>query len=384
MARVLVASFDRVPAPKGASQHILATVDALRADGHRVSLLSLGEAPIPGLNHLPLRIAEPNWLRRAQRFSAEVEAVIARRPFDVVHARSPWEGLAVPYGQPLIYEVNGFASIEMSYHHPELLRAPAVAERLRWMELATLDRAAAVVTPSEVTAGYLRDLGVAPERIWVVPNAPSFAPLPPRGPGSGPVRLVYHGTLTAWQGLAELLRRLPALLELDWTLDILTGDRRVRWLRKAVDKHGLSGRTTIHAPLSGAALGAFLAGCDVGLAPLTPCGRNLMQGCMPIKILDFMAAGLPVLAPDIPVVRRILGTEAPLYAAWSRTRCVEQLRAWITQPQLRAAWAAQGAERVATFSKARQADGLRAVYSAVLGGSERARQRETAARGDEL
>ena len=31
-----------------------------------------------------------------------------------------------------------------------------------------------------------------------------------------------------------------------------------------------------------------------------------MQGCMPIKILDFMAASLPVLAPNIPVVESIL------------------------------------------------------------------------------
>lgn len=368
MARIVVASFDRVPAPKGASQHILSTVDALRAQGHHVSLLTLGEAPVPGLNHLPLRLAEPNWLRRAQRFRAEVEAVLARRAFDVVHVRSPWEGLAVPYGQPMIYEVNGFASIEMSYHHPELLRAPDVAERLRWAELATLDRAAAIVTPSEVTAGYLRDLGVAAGRIHVVPNAPSFPPRPPAATrsGGGPIRLVYHGTLTAWQGLAELLRRLPALSDLDWTLDILTGDRRTKWLHKALAKHGLAERATVHAPLSGAALGDFLAGCDVGLAPLTPCGRNLMQGCMPIKILDDMAAGIPVLAPDIPVVRRILGAEAPLYAAWSRTKCVELLRRWITEPALRAQWAAAGAERVAVFSKARQADGLRAVYEAVL------------------
>jgi len=365
LARVLVASFDRVPAPKGASQHILATVDALRAAGHRVSLVTLGESPIPGLAHLPLRFSEPNWLRRAQAFSAEIEAICARRPLDVAHVRSPWEGLAVPPGLPLIYEVNGFASVEMTYHHPDLLRAPSLLERLRWMELATLDRADRVITPSVVTAGYLRDLGVGAERIHVVPNAPSFAPRAPTPSAGGPVRLVYHGTLTAWQGLAELLHRLPSLLDLAWVLDVYTGDRRTKWLHRELRKRGLAERVTVHPPVFGEALGDALAAADIGLAPLTPCGRNLMQGCMPIKILDDMAAGLPVLAPDIPVVRRILGEEAPLYPAWSRTRCIASLRTWITEPRLRAEWATRNAERVRSFSKARQADALLEAYASL-------------------
>ena len=31
------------------------------------------------------------------------------------------EGLAVPEGRPLLYEVNGLASIEMPYHYPKMV-----------------------------------------------------------------------------------------------------------------------------------------------------------------------------------------------------------------------------------------------------------------------
>lgn len=363
MRDVLIASFDRVPSPKGASQHILATVDALRAS-ENPSLLTLGGDPVPGLNHLTLSIPEANWLRRALRFSAEVEAILDRRRFDLYHVRSPWEGLAVPFGDPLIYEVNGLASIEAPYHHPEMSNHPTLRDKLRRLELALLDRAAWIITPSPVTAGYLEDLGVDGARIAVIGNKPSFAPRPNRAPPQGPVRLVYHGTLTAWQGLHDLIHVLSRLRELEWSLTILTATHRQKWLRKLIRKRSLEEQIILREPLSAEALGDFLATCHVGVAPLTPCERNLMQGCMPIKILDYMAASLPVLAPDIPVVQHILGEEAPTYAAWSRSNMTARLRAWIEDPAARTVWGEKNRARVADrFSAAHQRDGLLAVYA---------------------
>ncbi|MEL6347172.1 MAG: glycosyltransferase family 4 protein [Myxococcota bacterium] len=351
MRRVLIASFDRVPSPKGASQHILATFDALRERADP-SLLTLGDAPIPGINHLTLNIQESNWLRRAMRFSAEVRAIVERRGFDVYHVRSPWEGLAIPYGEPLLYEVNGLASIETPYHHPDMSQHPSLREKLRRLELALLDRATRIITPSSVTAGYLTDLGVSADRIDVVPNKPSFAPRENTAPSDGPVRLVYHGTLTAWQGLHDLIHGLSRLRSLAWTLTILTGTHRQKWLKRLIRKRALADRIVVRSALPAAELGAFLAGCHLGVAPLTPCERNLIQGCMPIKILDAMAAGLPVLAPDIPVVRDILGEDFPTYAAWSRTNMTSRLEAWITDAASRRSWGARNRSRVTSMFSA--------------------------------
>ena len=360
--RVVVSSFDPVPAAKGASQHILSTVDILRRD-HDVSLVTLGEQPAPGIRHLPLRFDEPNWLRRAMLFSEQCDAIFRRERFDAHHVRSPFEGLRAPVSSALIAEINGLYSIETPYHYPGLTGQPSVRTLLRNQELALLDRADRIITPSPVTASYLSDLGADPARIRIVPNRPSFAPQPNTSARDGTVRCVYHGTLSPWQGLLPLISLLPRLRDLDWTLAIYTPTRRRKPIERAIRKTGLGGRVTVHNPVPVARLGDLLASFDLGISPLTPCERNLVQGCHPIKILDQMAASLPILAPDIPVVRGMLGDDYPLYRAWSRTGLVEVLRGWITEPSERARWGQTGRERVAAFSAARQAADLRAVYT---------------------
>ena len=325
MTRVVLASFDRLPAPKGASAHILANA-AILAERYDVSLVTLGTEPVAGLRHRPLFIPEPNWLLRGQEFHRQVAAVFERYPFDVYHVRSPWEGLAVPPGARIVYEVNALYSVEVVYAHPGVLALPAIRRKLRAMELGLLDRCALVLTPSAVTARYLTDLGIGEDKIRVVPNAPSIPFAPVERPRRDVVRLCYVGSLAPWQGLEELLGVLPRLTA-PFRLDVVTGDseRRVRRLRRRIERLGLDGRTTFVEPGPATALAAILAEQDIGLAPLAPCERNLVQGCMPVKILDFAAAGLPVLAPDMPVVREILGPSYPLYRRWSREGLLRRL-----------------------------------------------------------
>lgn len=383
MSRVLLASFDRVPSPKGASQHILANARHL-AERHEVSLLTLGDAPMPGWRHMTVTPGEPHFLDRALAFRRHVESVLAMapRPFDVVHVRSPWEGLAVPFGQPLIYEVNGLPSIELVYRFPHLGRQPALIERLRHQEVALMERARAIVTPAPRTRDYLVERGVDPDGIHVVPNAPSFAPQPQdeavvreaRGAPDDPLRMVYLGTLHEWQGVGMLLRALSHLPGpqdggVAWTLDIFTGANRAQ--RKALvrqaRRRGLAERIALHEPLSHDALREALRGFDLGLAPLTPCSRNLVQGCMPIKLLDYMAAGLPVVAPQMQVVRDTVGPDYALHARHGRVALTRALQECLGDPERRAELATLGLQRVREhFSSAHQKRALLEVYARVL------------------
>ena len=361
--RLVLASFDRVPAPKGASQHILKNADALSAR-FEVSLVTLGDHPAPGYRHRPLPIDEPNWLRRALRFREEVGRVFELNPFDRYHVRSPWEGLAVPVGRPLVYEVNGLYSIEMGYHYPGVHRLPSLRTKLRNLELLLLERAALAITPSPVTRQYLIDLGVPPERVAVVPNGPGI-PVVPRAPGSHePLRLCYLGTLSSWQGLPELIVVLSRL-ELAWELTLLTGASKPQWkpLVKLAHKRGVADRVRVRPPLRGAELAAFLTGQDIAVAPLAPCERNLIQGCMPIKLLDYLAAGLPVLAPDMPVVRAVVGEDYPLYRRYGRTGLLEQLKTLCGSEALRHELGQRGQERMrGELSAARSAERLLEAY----------------------
>ncbi len=359
--KVVLASFDRLDAGKGAGAHILANAAILRAHGHDVSLVTLGEAPLPGWRHRPIDVPEANWLRRALLFRERVARVFAKEDFDVYHVRSPWEGLAAPPDRRIVYEVNGLSSIEAQYHFPALLTRPEVRQKLRTLELCLLDRARLVLTPTRVTARYLADLGVEPSRIAVVPNAPSVVEQPFARDETEAVRLVYIGTLAPWQGLAELVSALPKLAA-PHRLTVLTraSDRRVRDLRRLARRRGVA--LDVRPPLPPAALGPFLATQDVGLAPLVPCERNLVQGCMPIKLLDYAAAGLPVLAPDMPVVREVLGDDYPLYPRWGRSSMVARLGELAASPALRRALGEQGQARV-RGARAAQREALLSAYS---------------------
>ena len=50
----------------------------------------------------------------------------------------------------------------------------------------------------------------------------------------------------------------------------------------------------------------WLQGASLSLAPLTECERNLVQGCCPIKIVESMAAGVPVIASNMPVTQELI------------------------------------------------------------------------------
>lgn len=368
VSRVVLASFDRVPDAKGASAHILANAEILR-QRHDVALISLGTEPVPGLRHRPIHVPESNWLRRAQVFHERVLRVMSNYDFDVYHVRSPWEGLAAPLGRRLVYEVNAFYSIEAQYHFPDTINLPSIRRKLRALEMCLLDRSDLVITPSTVTQRYLEDLGVPRQRIAVVPNAPSIdAPAQAAGRGENEVlQLCYIGTLAPWQGLPELVSILPRMT-VPFHLNVLTSASswRTRWVTKLARKRGMADRMSILEPLPPEQLGAFLATQDIALAPLIPCERNLVQGCMPIKILDYAVAGLPVLAPDMPVVRDVLGPEYRLYRRWGRSGMAELLDELMRSPALRQELSGMGRAHVqAQFSHAGQQAALHSAYERI-------------------
>jgi glycosyltransferase involved in cell wall biosynthesis len=376
MARVLLATFDVVPSHKGAGQHVLRNAEILAHGGHEVSLVSLGRTPVPGLRHRTIPLSEPNLVRRALAFRAAVARVLEAYTFDVHHVRSPWEGLAVPAGAAIAYEVNGLPSVELPDRFPALHARPEVIRKLRMQEDRLLDRASLVVTPSPVTREHLVDRGVDRDRIVVVPNAPSFAPRSPRGVHEAheaahamptveaPLRLVYVGTLARWQGIHAFVRAMPKLRH-PAVLSVVTPapEREAMSLAEAAAESGVSDCVRLFPPLDHAALGEFLAKQHVGVAPLTPCARNLVQGAMPIKILDYLAAGLPVLAPAMPITAAALGEDYPLYDRAVSGSMVALCDALAADPAWRARLAAQGHARVtAPSSREAQARALLDAY----------------------
>lgn len=313
-----------MPSYKGASTHILAFCRAL-AQEHRVTLLTLGDRPLPpwhGFTHGVFPLDEPNPLRRGLAFRERVSAWLTRHPVDVVHFRSPWEGVAAAdLGVPCVYEVNGLPSMELSYHYPKVT-GHTLEVLSRW-EARCLAVASAVVCPAEQirTNLLVRHPEVEPGRITVIPNGYFEVTLSrrrPRRPPDQPVPLVYLGTLSPWQGVFWALRALRGLGE-RFSLDIYAPYHRVLspLAEKCIRTFSLAGTVRLCGPVDRVRFSEVLPRYAVGLCPLTPTSRNLEQGCCPVKLLDYASFGLWAVAPDLPAVREVVtqGKSGFLYRA---------------------------------------------------------------------
>jgi glycosyltransferase involved in cell wall biosynthesis len=323
MSHVLYTAFDVVPSPKGASTHITHFVRGLVSAGYAVRLMTPGDGRLPlageyegaAVTRVPAE-GEAHYLGRALAFGrAVMEHVESAPPYAVVHYRSIWGGLALAqartrFGYKTLFEANGLPSIELKYHYPGL-RDTALLTKIREQELATLALSDMVVCPSAVTRAYLASLGVPRERIAVISNDVSpkdFAPTPlPALDGRLPV-ILYIGTLADWQGLEILIAALPKVLaERPVRLRIVGRgrSRQRKSLTKRIRKLGLTDHVSLEPAVPHHEVPALLAAADVCAAPLALNDRNVTQGCCPIKVIECMAAGRPLVAANLPVVREL-------------------------------------------------------------------------------
>ncbi len=328
--RTLYVAFEVFPRPKGSSSHIASMVRALSASRPPVWLLCCGSPDMPRLQQAegvtivrhPAR--EANMLARAEgfsRFVAETVDALDLPPALAVF-RDPWGGLPLlPLtGTRLVFEVNALPSWELGYRYPGLKERSATRAKLRDLELACLDRADALLTVSPVTTAALTRLGIARDRIVTSSNAASdlwFGADPGRAASIVPELaegrwIGYIGSLHRWQGVETALAAFGRIQDDFPDLRLLVvhpGRKRpAKRLVRRSDRLGMSRPEAVlfHPPLDAAELAPVVARLELTLAPLAETSRNVEQGCCPVKILESMAAGTPVLASDLAVTRELV------------------------------------------------------------------------------
>src|SRR5258708_11980704 len=119
------------------------------------------------------------------------------------------------------------------------------------------------------------------------------------------LKMIYFGTMSSWQGVELGIRALAQVrLELAASVMIVgTGNgREQEALMQLAKKLGVAAHVTMLPAIPQAELAECLGTADVMLAPLTLNDRNVIQGCCPLKILEGMSAGVPVIASDLPPV----------------------------------------------------------------------------------
>ncbi|HEV8308991.1 MAG TPA: glycosyltransferase family 4 protein [Methylomirabilota bacterium] len=294
------------------TRHLFAVTDRLCARGHRVTLF------VPRLRpyRYPTPVAiRPVWTPRLPLlfpvlYQATLAAALRRdggRPAAVYERGMPlsWASgrFARRRGARYVREVNGIYRDEARLSGLE----PWKVRLLDAFEGAALRRADRVVVVTDAIGDVLvARYGVRAERIVTVPNGVDVERVRPlaaeecrRALGlqpEGPY-LCFVGTLTPWHGLPELFAALPAVLAEAKTARLLVvGDGPLRPRLLALSERlGLGAAVHFVGAVPRDAVPRWLGAADVGLNLLTPS----IVGA-PLKLLEYLAAGRPVVSTRAP------------------------------------------------------------------------------------
>lgn len=258
--------------------------------------------------------------------AADIEAtahLVTQLQPAVLHAHSKYVNAQIAlamrdrYGLPVVYEVRGF--LEETWRSRGRDPHSDSYQFSRAIESECMSAADAVVTISEGMKDEIVSRGVPAERITVIPNAvdDSFLAEAEGGervrrklgvdPGDLLVGVVttlnrYEGIDVLIDAVAELRRdRVPTRL-------LVVGDGPERLaLAEHADRQGLNGSAIFTGRVPFDTVRAYHAAIDVFCVPRrdTPVTRLVT----PLKPLEAMATGRPVVASDLPPLREIVQPE---------------------------------------------------------------------------
>jgi glycosyltransferase involved in cell wall biosynthesis len=274
-------------------------------------------------------------------------------------------------GVPILYEVNGLASLELKESHPDLTET--VRAKIAAAERECLKRASKVICPSERTSRFLADAYDFRDA-HVIPNG--YNPIAKHietPPERTKLKVAYVGTLHPWQGLLWSLKNLR---DVNVELHLFSPDHKI-WtslLNKRIRKKALHQQVILREPLAHSLLLKELSCFDAGFAPLLKVARNSEQGCFPIKNLDYLAAGLPVIASDLFVNRQLLNESNAVFFEPNRLSSLAEVWAKETPQSIRRLRA--GARRSLTAHPTWDDYSLQieAIYDSLCGARARTRQ----------
>lgn len=324
---------------KGASIHLRGVAQGLARRGHQVQVLAArneSEAdgfPVPVLEvgydrllkavrqSIDREAGDPLLAREAQSLLLNIVAAEAledlhrRWPIDAIYERlSLWSLAGLRFAEakeiPFVLEVN----------------APLVREQRRYRELALeclalgverilLKEADGIVVPAAELRDYVVQRVGRRRRVWVVPNGVDLRlfhdPDPvPEGVDeqlAGRYVIAFLGTLKPWHGIKVLLEAFERLRKSVPEAHLLVIGDGPMWdfLDKKRQEFGHSAMTLVGA-VPHRQVPAWLARAQVGIAPY-PALEDFYFS--PLKVVEYLAAGLPVVASGIGQIKELVQDE---------------------------------------------------------------------------
>ncbi len=331
--RILYSAIDQaVPAAHGGSVHVTAVAEGLARLGHTVEVLvSPGDGgALPTGNATWVALPPPRGNRRLRllRAGQVLERARAFKPDVVIERYYNFGGEGVlaarKVGARVILEVNAPIVDHPGSMKRVIDRLLLVEPMRRWRDWQCR-QADVIVTPSSrIVPEHVPRSKILKTEWGADTNLfhPDASGEPPFARDGSDVIAVFSGAFRAWHGaihLVEAIRRLRARGQ-ENVKGVFIGDGpelpRVRQAAKDVDGIRFAGAVP-HSRVP-----ALLAAADVGVAPFDVSAHPALAHefhWSPLKIFEYMASGLPVVAPRIERLEGIVadGREGVLYDAGS-------------------------------------------------------------------
>jgi glycosyltransferase involved in cell wall biosynthesis len=348
MKILYVAAGIPVPGTLGGSTHAYAVASGLAQRGHNVHLVAASCEGYSGLAPFARPVSARIDSFGLHQFdvpkalsllasSAMLRLARALRPDVVIERYYNFAGAGLlaahQLGLPALLEVNAL-----------IVDPPVVAKRRlddalgspmrRWAEWQCRS-ATAIVTPLHTTvpasiprekiielpwgADVARFAEVAEQRFQPSALSPQPSALSPQPSALSPPNIVFMGSFRAWHGVTDFVRAALLLLAQGHAVRFtLIGDGPERAAAEALAAPR-SACFHFTGAVPYAQIPALLASADIGVAPFTTAPHPALRAAgffwSPLKIYEYMAAGLPVVTAAIPPLDTIIrdGHEGTLY-----------------------------------------------------------------------
>jgi glycosyltransferase involved in cell wall biosynthesis len=293
---------------KGASVHVQAVLRELvrrQAEVHLLCARVGGPAPADlssvRVHELPAvgRGAAADRERQAQASDRAVASVLdALPPLDVLYERyALWGRSATAWaaarGVPSVLEVNAPLVQEQAAHRELVDREGA--ERVVAQALSAADVVACV---SDGVAAWARERSSRPERVTTVANGVDTRLVVPSARATAPAQgapftVGFVGTLKAWHGVEVLLEAVDRLHASDpsWRVLVVGDGPRGDAVRRSAGAH-----VELTGALPPSQVLPQLHRMDVATAPYP---ESADQYFSPLKVYEYLAAGVPVVASAV-------------------------------------------------------------------------------------
>lgn len=382
----------RFPLERANGIQTMETCYALAGRGHAVDLIVRPDTQAPGRDPFVfyglapdarLRIerapvAGPSAARRLGYLAFALGRSAGRARSDLLMTRDLGVAsalLALPRAlrPPVVYESHGYAP-DVAAALPELVATATrpttrKLQRLARREASVWQHADGYVTITSALRSELeRRFGVRP-RIAVVPDGVRSNRHTAEATSRTSSRVVaYAGHLYAWKGVDVLLE---SMVRMPNVRGLIVGGHAAEpdlaRTRSLADRLGLRERVTFTGLVDPTRVPDLLSQADVLVLPNTASAIST-RFTSPLKLFEYMAAGRPIVASDLPSIREILrdGENALLVPPGNADALAGAVERLLADADLAAKLARTALAEAPSYSWERRAERLEALFGEVV------------------